>query len=79
MGALLVRGEADLGFQQLSELIHLDGIALLGALPAAIQATTTFSGAVCATSAHAQETRDLLAFLTSPYATACKQRHGMSP
>jgi molybdate transport system substrate-binding protein len=79
VGALLVRGEADLGFQQLSELIHLDGITLLGPLPAAIQATTTFSGAVCTTSGHAPETRDLLAFLTSPETTACKQRHGMSP
>lgn len=79
VGALLARGEADLGFQQLSELIHLDGITLLGPLPAGIQATTTFSGAVCATSSHAQETRDLLSYLTSSETTACKQRHGMSP
>jgi molybdate transport system substrate-binding protein len=79
VGALLARGEADLGFQQLSELIHLDGITLLGPLPAGIQATTTFSGALCTTSERAQETRAWLAFLTSTETTACKQRHGMSP
>jgi molybdate transport system substrate-binding protein len=79
VGALLARGEADLGFQQLSELIHLDGITLLGPLPAGIQATTTFSGAVCATSVRVEETREWLAFLTSTETTACKQRHGMSP
>jgi len=79
VGALLARGEADLGFQQLSELIHLDGITLLGPLPASIQATTTFSGAVCAKSDRAQEAREWLAFLTSNETTACKQRHGMSP
>jgi len=79
VGALLARGEADLGFQQLSELIHLDGITLLGPLPAGIQATTTFSGAVCTTSGRAQETLEWLAFLTSTETTACKQGHGMSP
>jgi len=59
--------------------IHLDGITLLGPLPAGIQATTTFSGAVCTTSGRAQETLEWLAFLTSTETTACKQRHGMSP
>jgi len=79
VGDLIARGEADLGFQQLSELIHLDAIQVLGPLPPAIQATTTFAGGVCSASAHPDDTRALFAFLTSPETSACKQRHGMSP
>ena len=52
VGRLVARGEVELGFQQLSELIHLEGITLLGPLPAEIQITTTFSAAISLASAH---------------------------
>jgi len=79
VGALVVQGEVELGFQQLAELIHLPGIAVLGPLPPAIQLVTTFSGGVAATSARPDDVRALLATLASPGAATAKARHGMEP
>jgi molybdate transport system substrate-binding protein len=79
VGALVARGEVALGFQQFSELIHLEGIDVLGPMPAAVQITTTFSGAVCAKSTQADAVRALLAFMASPEAEAAKRRNGMEP
>lgn len=77
VGALVARGDVALGFQQLSELMHLDGIDVIGPLPPAIQITTTFSAGVCATSTQPDAARALLAYLASPEAAPIKQRHGM--
>jgi len=79
VGALVARGEVALGFQQLSELIHLSGIEVLGPLPPAVQILTTFSGAVSARARSPEEARALLAFLASPDAAAAKRRQGMEP
>lgn len=79
VGTLLLRGDVDLGFQQLSELRDLPGIDVLGPLPASIQIVTTFSGAVTATSARPDAGRALLACLASPAADDAKRRHGMAP
>lgn len=79
VGALVARGEVALGFQQLSELMHLEGIAVIGPLPEAVQITTVFSGAIGSASSEAAAVRDLLAFLAGPDATAAKQSHGMAP
>jgi len=79
VGSLVARGDVELGFQQLSELMHLDGIAVLGPLPPAIQIDTTFSAGVCAGSTQAEAVRALLAFLNSPAAADVKRRHGMDP
>ena len=79
VGALVARGEVALGFQQLSELIHLEGITVLGPMPAAVQITTTFSGAVCSTCSDAVAVRELLAFMASPQAAEAKRRNGMEP
>ena len=79
VGTLVARGEVALGFQQLSELLHLEGIELCGTLPAAVQIVTTFSGAVCAASAQPDAVRRMLAFMAGPEAAAAKRRHGMEP
>jgi molybdate transport system substrate-binding protein len=79
VGALVARGEVELGFQQLSELAHLDGIDVLGPLPAAIQIVTTFSAAVGARARQPEGARALLAFMASPAATEMKRREGMDP
>jgi molybdate transport system substrate-binding protein len=81
VGSLLARGEVDLGFQQLSELMHLEGITLAGPLPAEAQITTTFTGAVAGTcpAARHEAVRALLRFLAAPEQAALKRRHGMAP
>ncbi|WOP16883.1 substrate-binding domain-containing protein [Ottowia sp. SB7-C50] len=77
VGALVATGEVELGFQQLSELMHLPGIDVLGPLPDAIQITTIFSGGVAATSHQPDAVRALLVHLASPGTAATKRAHGM--
>jgi molybdate transport system substrate-binding protein len=79
VGTLVARGEVELGFQQLSELMHLEGIRVLGPLPAAIQIITTFSAGVCAASAQPEVVRAMLDFMKSPEAAEAKRRQGMDP
>ena len=79
VGTLLARGEVELGFQQLSELMHLSGIDVIGPLPPAIQITTIFSAGLCTSSMQGDAVRSLLDFLTSPASADPKRRHGMEP
>ena len=79
VGALVASGEAELGFQQLSELLPIEGITVLGPLPDAIQVITTFSGGVCANSQQVEAARALLAYLSSPTTAEVKKRLGMVP
>ncbi|MDB5944573.1 MAG: periplasmic component of an type molybdate transport system-like protein [Ramlibacter sp.] len=77
VGTLVAKGEVALGFQQYSELMHLEGIDVIGPLPDAVQITTIFSGAVCSASTQPEAVRRMLEFMASPEATPAKQRHGM--
>ena len=79
VGALVARGEVELGFQQLSELLNLADIAIVGPLPPALQITTTFSAAIARTCTQPEAVRELLAFMASPEADAAKRRQGMDP
>jgi len=79
VGTLVARGDVELGFQQLSELMHLPGIDVIGRLPPEIQVATVFSAAVCTASNCPAAAKALLSFLASPEADAAKRRHGMEP
>lgn len=79
VGSLVARGEVELGFQQLSELMHLEGITVLGPLPPAIQIITTFSAGVCSRTRHAEAVRAMLGFMNTPQAAEAKRRQGMDP
>ena len=79
VGTLLARGEVELGFQQLSELMHFPGVEVIGPLPPEIQLATVFSAAICTASCDPTAAQALLRFLASPDADAPKRRHGMEP
>jgi molybdate transport system substrate-binding protein len=79
VGQSVAQGEVALGFQQRSELIHLEGITVLGDMPAPVQITTIFSGGVCAASTQADAVRQLLGFMAGPQAADAKRRNGMDP
>lgn len=83
VGTLVARGEVELGFQQLSELLHVEGITVVGPLPPAIQIITTFSAgvhsSVAAGSLQAERVHALLDYMRSPQAAEAKQRQGMEP
>ncbi|WP_422086090.1 substrate-binding domain-containing protein [Variovorax sp.] len=79
VGSLIARGEAALGFQQLSELMGVEGIGLLGPLPTEIQITTTFSAAPGTGTSQHGAVIELLACMTSRESEAAKRRFGMEP
>ena len=79
VGALVARGEVEIGFQQVSEMMDLPGIEIVGMLPPGIQEITVFAGAVCSASAQREAASALLAYFASPDASAAKRRHGMEP
>ena len=79
VGALVARGDADLGFQQLSEFLGVEGIEILGPLPPEIQAVTVFAAGVASASTQPDAARALIAYLTSPQTADAKRRHGMDP
>jgi len=77
VGTLVARGEVALGFQQLSELMHLDGITVVGTLPDAVAITTIFSVGTCAASMQRETAERLFAFMASTETVSVKQKHGM--
>jgi len=79
VGSLVAKGQVALGFQQLSELLHVQGIAIVGPLPPAIQITTTFSAGIGVHSQQADAARELLAYMASPQAGEAKRKQGMEP
>lgn len=79
VGALLAHGEVELGFQQLSELMHVEGIDVIGPMPPGCEIVTTFSGAICTASTQPEAARALLDFVHSSAAANAKQHHGMQP
>jgi molybdate transport system substrate-binding protein len=79
VGSLVASGAVALGFQQLSELLHVEGIAIVGPLPPAIQITTTFSAAITTACARVDDARALLDYMASQDAAPAKRRQGMVP
>jgi molybdate transport system substrate-binding protein len=79
VASLVARGEADLGFQQLSELIGQPGIEIVGSLPPEIQAITVFSVGVSSKSAEPEAAHALVAYLASTETGDTKRRYGMEP
>ncbi|MCU0969112.1 MAG: substrate-binding domain-containing protein [Rubrivivax sp.] len=76
---LVAEGGADLGFQQLSELLGQPGIEVLGLMPPGADFVTTFSAGLCTGSARAAAVQAWLRHAASPATDDLKRRHGMEP
>jgi molybdate transport system substrate-binding protein len=79
VGTMVADGRVALGFQQLSELMNLPGIDVVGPLPGEVQILTVFSGAVCAAAAQPGAARAWLDFMACEAMAGAKRRHGMEP
>lgn len=79
VGTVVARGDADLGFQQVSELIPIAGIDFLGELPAEVQQTVLFSAGITSNRNNLNAARDLIAFLASQQAAPMIIQAGLKP
>ena len=79
VGAVVARGDADLGFQQISELKPIQGIDLVGPLPDGAQQITVFSAGVLRRSEHKEAARALIRYLSSHDVADAIRRSGMEP
>jgi molybdate transport system substrate-binding protein len=79
VAAVVARGEAEIGFQQVSELIHVAGVTFVGAIPAELQPGFTFAGAITSNARQPEAGGALLRFLASPAAAAAILKAGLTP
>jgi molybdate transport system substrate-binding protein len=79
VGAVIARGDAELGFQQVAELVPVRGIQYVGPLPPEIQNITVFSGGVHSGAAEPEAAAALVKFLTAPAAIPIITKHNLEP
>jgi molybdate transport system substrate-binding protein len=79
VGSIIASGEAEIGFQQVSELSHFAGIDYIGPLPADVQQFTMFASGIMAGAKEADAAKALVKFLTSPDAAPAFKKRGMEP
>lgn len=79
VAGLIRNGDAEIGFQQVSELIHEPGIDFLGPIPNDVQQITTFSGGIPASSKEQGAAKALQTFLTAKERADTLKKHGLSP
>ena len=79
VGTVVARGDAEIGFQQLSELLPIAGIDIVGPIPSEIQKMTLYSGGIAVHSKQLAIAKEFLLFLASPEAAAAIKKSGMQP
>jgi molybdate transport system substrate-binding protein len=79
VGAVVARGEAEIGFQQISELMEVEGVDLVGPLPLEVQRVTVFTAAVAAGSRSPGAAKALIEFLASPRGIEVMAKSGLDP
>ena len=79
VAAVVARGEAEIGFQQVSELIHVPGVSFVAALPDELQPGFSFAGILTTAAKEPQAAAALLRFLRSPDAAATITKAGLTP
>ena len=78
-GAVVARGEAEIGFQQVCELLPVAGIDFVGPLPASIQKITAFSAGLHVAAREPNAAKALVKFMTAPAAIPVIRKKGMEP
>ncbi|WP_045726556.1 substrate-binding domain-containing protein [Xanthomonas sp. GPE 39] len=79
VGAVVARGQAQLGFQQLSELKPVPGITIVGLIPQQAQKMTLYSGAVATSSTQPEAAQALLNYMASKDAAKAIEESGLTP
>ncbi len=79
VAAVVARGEAQIGFQQVSELIHVPGVSFVGAIPAELQPGFSFAGALTSNARQPEAGGALVRFLASPAAAPAILKAGLTP
>jgi molybdate transport system substrate-binding protein len=79
VGSIIANGEAEIGFQQVSELSHFAGVDYVGPLSAEIQQFTIFSSGIIAGAREADAAKALVNFITAPAAAGVFKKIGMEP
>ena len=79
VASLVARGDYELGFQQVSEILPVPGIDFVGRLPESVQSVTRFAAGVPVGARHPQAARELLRFLAAPAAQSDIERSGLDP
>jgi molybdate transport system substrate-binding protein len=77
VASVVARGEAEIGFQQVSELIHVPGVSFVGTLPAEVQPGFSFAGALTRNAAEPEAAAALLGFLSSAEAAPVIAKAGL--
>ena len=79
VGTVVARGDAQLGLQQVSELLPIEGIDYVGPLPAEVQRVTVFSAGIATGSKQPEAARELIRYLNSPAAAPTIAKTGLEP
>ena len=79
VAAVVARGDLEIGFQQVSELIHVPGVTFVGTIPAELQPEISFAGAITSAARQPDAARALLRFLASPEAASTISKAGLTP
>jgi molybdate transport system substrate-binding protein len=79
VGGVVANGQAEIGFQQISELRRVKGIDIVGELPPGAQTVTIFSAGIPATAKQPEAAKALIQWLASPAATAAIKKSGLEP
>ncbi len=79
VGDYIARGDAEIGFQQVSELLPVAGIDYIGPLPADIQTITVFAGGIHTGAKEPGAAKAWFQFFTAPSSAPVLNKHGMEP
>ena len=77
IGTIVASGDCEIGFQQISELVHIKGIDYVGPLPPEVQRVTIFATGTPAGAPYPDGARALVKFLTTPASAAVIRKHGL--